>query len=310
MSITSSRCIALCASLFLAPIVAAQVPATVYFPSVDGTELVGYVFEPDTPGPHPAVVMLHGRAGPYSSNVNANCTFVGQGIQSPCTAATLSKRHKQWGALWADRGYVAIHVDSFGPRGAAHGFGRATHDDPEREPVNERTVRPLDAYGALAYLRTRADVIGDRVGLQGWSNGGSTTLNTMGVSNPGLADPTPDTGFRAAIAFYPGCGKSSLYHTPYRSYGAIRVFLAGADEEVSPALCVTLMSKALAAGNDVDYVVYDGAAHNFDDPGRQGVPANSAATEDSMVRAVEFFQQMLDAGQEFPLPEEMIEPTE
>ena len=42
---------------------------TVHFPSADGkTILTGYVFAPTGPGPHPAVVMLHGRAGPYSSS--------------------------------------------------------------------------------------------------------------------------------------------------------------------------------------------------------------------------------------------------
>ena len=46
---------------------AAQVPETVYFMSRDrGTRLVGYLFKPQTPGPHPAIIMLHGRAGPYS----------------------------------------------------------------------------------------------------------------------------------------------------------------------------------------------------------------------------------------------------
>lgn len=53
---------------------------TVYFPSGDGqTELVGYVFKPAGRGPFPAIVMLHGRAGPYSANVNASCTFVRRG---------------------------------------------------------------------------------------------------------------------------------------------------------------------------------------------------------------------------------------
>jgi carboxymethylenebutenolidase len=298
-----SKWLALCASLLVAPIAAAQVPETVYFPSLDGTQLVGYVFAPDTPGPHPAVVMLHGRAGPYSSNVNSDCTFVGEGVDSPCNAGTLSKRHMQWGLLWASRGYVAVHVDSFGPRGVAHGFGPNTHDDPEREPVNERTVRPLDAHGALAWLRMRGDVIADRIGLQGWSNGGSTTLNVMGVDNPALADPTPETGFRAAIAFYPGCGTSSLYHTPYSSYARMKVFLAGADAEVSPVICQHVLDRAYDLGSDVEYFVYDGAVHGFDDPSpsRQGDPANRAATEDSMQRAMDFFEEELEGGDLLPV---------
>src|SRR5580658_10431184 len=79
---------------------------TIHFPSQDGkTSLVGYVFEPAGSGPHAAIVMLHGRAGPYSSLAN--------GLYD---ATTLSKRHKQWGEFWAKRGYAALLVDSFGPR--------------------------------------------------------------------------------------------------------------------------------------------------------------------------------------------------
>ena len=33
-------------------------PDTVFFPSADGsTEIVAYLFKPQTPGPHPAIVM-------------------------------------------------------------------------------------------------------------------------------------------------------------------------------------------------------------------------------------------------------------
>ena len=47
---------------------AAEPPAEVSFLSGDGrTMLRGYLFMPQTPPPWPAVVMLHGRSGPYSS---------------------------------------------------------------------------------------------------------------------------------------------------------------------------------------------------------------------------------------------------
>src|ERR1700733_6259760 len=164
----------------LAAVPARAAPETVTFKSADGTtEIVAYLFKPSGPASHPAIVMLHGRGGPYSANVNANCTFVARGKPSPCNAATLSKRHMMWGEFWAARGVLAILPDSFGPRGKAHGFGRFTHDDPDRDSVNEKTVRPLDAEGALAYLRGRGDAIPGHIYLQGWSNGGSTALNVM-----------------------------------------------------------------------------------------------------------------------------------
>src|SRR5205807_5653969 len=75
-------------------------PDRVVFASADGqTTLVGYVFKPE--GPHsarsPAVVMMHGRAGPYSSLANGKYD-----------ASTLSQRHQKWGHLWAQQGYLAI----------------------------------------------------------------------------------------------------------------------------------------------------------------------------------------------------------
>jgi len=249
---------------------AQSLPKTVHFQSEDHkTKLVAYVFEPSTPGPHAAVVMLHGRAGPYSSLANGSYT-----------AATLSKRHKEWGGFWAERGYIAILVDSFGPRGYPSGFPRGSYDD-RPEAVSEQTVRPLDAYGALRYLRTRRDVIKDRIGVQGWSNGGMTVLVTMGDHAPGLEQP----GFRAALAEYPGCGMKAIQGA-YHNYAPLLMMIAGADEEVSPERCQQFADK-----NKIEKIVYAGADHNFDDPGKtkQAKAANRKATADAMRRAEAFF---------------------
>src|SRR5450755_2546270 len=68
--LVSASCFVACMGCLAAADAQAQ-PAKVYFASGDGTtQLVGYVFAPLNSGPHPAVVMLHGRAGPYSANVN------------------------------------------------------------------------------------------------------------------------------------------------------------------------------------------------------------------------------------------------
>jgi dienelactone hydrolase len=265
-------------------------PDTVYFKSADGqTEIVGYLFKPREAGAHGAVVMLHGRAGPYSANVNEDCTLVARGVASPCNAATLSKRHRMWGEYWFARGYLALLPDSFGPRGVGHGFGRFTHGDPERDDVNEKTVRPLDAEGALAYLRTRKDVVQQRVFLQGWSNGGSTTLNVM--IRQGAGD-----GFRAALAFYPGCGKAALLENVVKTTAPIAMFLGSDDEEVSPTICQHVAERSLAAGTNIAVTLYPGATHDFDDPGekRQSVPANAAAKEDAMRKAIEMVEKVRD----------------
>ena len=137
---------ALGACVRIADATAAALPERVTFVSADGrTTLVGYVFRPEVPhaARTPAVVMMHGRAGAYSSLANGKYD-----------ASTLSKRHQQWGHIWAQQGYIAILVDGFGPRGYPNGFPRFSYNSRPDE-LNEVTVRPLDAYGALAYLRAR-----------------------------------------------------------------------------------------------------------------------------------------------------------
>jgi dienelactone hydrolase len=261
-------------------------PDRVTFASADGrTTLVGYVFKPE--GPHsqrtPAVVMMHGRAGAYSSA--AKDTY---------DATTLSKRHQKWGHIWAQQGYLALLVDGFGPRGYPHGFPRFSYNS-RPDVLNEVTVRPLDAYGALAYLRTRDDVIADRVAMQGWSNGGSATLAAMSRTSPGINSPTPANGFRAGLVFYPACGLKGQFDDGVLPYAPVRVFQGSADEEVSPRRCANLVARSRARGGDIEYRLYPGATHDFDDPSpsHQDNEANAAATEDVMARATEFFAGVL-----------------
>jgi dienelactone hydrolase len=262
------------------PARAQTLPERVTFPSNDGkTTLTGYLYLPRgrQAARAPAVVMMHGRAGAYSTRAD--------GVYD---ASTLSQRHRAWGELWAAHGYVALLVDGFGPRGYAQGFPRHSYDS-RPEELNEVTVRPLDAYGALAYLRARRDVDGARVGLQGWSNGGSATLAAM------AATPPSGDGFKAALVFYPACGLHGQFEGGYKPYAPTRVFMGTADEEVSPKRCAALVDASRAAGGDITIRLYGGATHSFDDPGtkRQRVEPNAAATADAVERAVDFFAARL-----------------
>jgi dienelactone hydrolase len=221
---------ALAATASFAPIEhagATESPEPVTFPSADGkATLKGYLFKPATVagGRVPAVGMMHGRAGAYSTLAKAYDT------------STLSQRHRMWGRLWAEQGYLALLVDGFGPRGYPQGFPRGSYDFRPGE-LNEVTIPPLDAYGALAYLRSRPDVAMDRVGLLGWSNGGSAAMATMSISAPGIKTATPASGFRAALAFYPACGLKGQFDNGYQPYAPVRIFMGTADDEVSPRRC-------------------------------------------------------------------------
>lgn len=249
------------------------------------TELVGYLFRPASPveGGAPAVVLMHGRAGAYSSTAN--------GVYD---AATLTLRHRYWAQYWAERGYYALVVDSFSGRGFPSGFAAGTYAE-RPASINEVTVRPLDAYGALRYLRTLDGVDDDRIGLMGFSNGASTVLATLADDKPG---DMSRIGFRAGIAMYPGCGLQGRFRRQgYKTYAPVEVHMGTADEEVSHDSCRDLTTASRAAGSRIAFHSYVGASHGFDDPGRrrQSVPANAEATRAVREQAASFFAEALAA---------------
>jgi dienelactone hydrolase len=256
---------------------------TVKFMSSDGKNMInGYVFTTEGgAAKKPAIVMVHGRSGAYSS--------LADGVYN---ADSLSSRHKMWGRMWARHGYVAIMVDDFGPLGYPKGFGRFTYDSRPAE-LDEVTIRPLHAYGALKYLKTRSDVDGKRIGLMGWSNGGSLTLAAMADDKPA---GIKEVGFKAGVSYYPGCGlKNRFERTGYRPYNPVLLMIGTGDVEVSPTSCERLVSLSRSKKGDIQIVLYKGAEHSFDTPtkSRQSIPANAEAKEDSMQRTVAFFDEKL-----------------
>jgi carboxymethylenebutenolidase len=259
----------------------------VTFPSADGkTTLTAYLFRPEIrpAAQAPAVVMMHGRAGAYSSLADGDYS-----------ASTLSRRHQEWGHLWAKQGYYALLVDGFGPRGYPKGFPRFSYDQRPKE-LDEVNVRPLDAYGALIWLRAQPGIARNKIVLQGWSNGGSATLATMSEHEaPGFGTLTRANGFRAGVAFYPACGLKGQYDDGLTPYAPLRVFQGTADEEVSPKRCQELVDVSRSHGADVTLTLYPGAEHDFDDPGtkRQSEDANVAAKTDATAKVLAFVADMV-----------------
>src|SRR5262249_10203114 len=134
--------------------------------SAPATQLTGYLYRPNGQGPFPAVALFHGSTGvlPY---------------------------HHRWAEWLATEGYVAIVVDSFGPRHVVRDSGGLTGK------------RVWDAYGALAYLRSLGFVQKNDIGAMGWSLGGGVALLASGELFATHA-PAPGT-FSAVVAFYPAC---------------------------------------------------------------------------------------------------------
>jgi dienelactone hydrolase len=210
-------------------LLAAAIAATpVSFLSKNGTTSLTGSFYSAGPAKLPAVVVLH-------------------------TCAGIDDAMTDWAQWLAQSGYDALVVDSFGPRHVESVCG--THNVPPRE-------RALDAYGALAYLRSRADVDGDRIGVIGFSHGGGTVLWT---ENADLAAKAgfASNGFRAAIAFYPNaCDAKPAAALTF----PLLVLIGALDNWTDAATCQQLLSR-VDPGQTVGTIhVYPGAYHKFDDP--------------------------------------------
>jgi dienelactone hydrolase len=257
------------------------VPERINFRSADDrTMLTGYLFMPrDQSGRRPAVVMMHGRAGVYSTNATGRYD-----------ATTLSRRHLEWGELWAARGYIALLVDGFGPRGYAQGFPRFSYETRPAE-LDEVTVRPLDAYGALAYLRTRPDVA-----PQPGRAAGLVQRRQRNTGCDGHPRPWPH-GRRISrcVGLYPACGLKGQFVDRYLPYAPVQVYHGTTDEEVSPRRCGELVERSRADDGDIEIQFYPGASHGFDDPSskRLSNEANAVARDDAVQQSLRFFADQL-----------------
>jgi dienelactone hydrolase len=216
---------------------AAQAGSLVEFPNVSEqgpARLLGYLARPNSglaairgspssvAGPYPAVVVLHGCAG--ISGVSA----------------TIADRLSSWG-------YVALTVDSLGPRGISSRCGSGGLD------------QAFDAYAALRYL-SRLDLVDRaRVALIGYSMGGSAALYAVDRL---LAAQYFQERFRAAIAYYPGCaiGAASAMTAP-------TLILIGEADDWNPAeRCGEIVAHPRPDGAPMALTVYPGAHHGFDVP--------------------------------------------
>ena len=113
--------------------------------------LVGILHRPEGKGPFPAIVLLHGCSGLWAKN------------GKPTPSYTF------WAEYFRSRGFVALLLDSFGPRGEREICTQKSR------AISESRDRPKDAYAALAWLEGRADICRGHVHLMGWSMGGGAT---------------------------------------------------------------------------------------------------------------------------------------
>ena len=194
--------------------------------------LLGYLARPDAglsallgnaadyTAPYPAVVVLHGSGGISSHSEK------------------IADRLGSWG-------YVALAVDSLGPRGIAGQGGGGRFVD-----------QAFDAYAALRYLSQLDFVDPARVAVLGQSMGGAAALYAV---DHDLAAQYFKERFRAAIAYYPGCG------IPASMMTAPTLILIGEADDWTPAeRCREMVAHAGPDSAKIILTIYPGAYHAFD----------------------------------------------
>ena len=217
----------------------ARAEERVSFPSLDGAGrapvvLIGHFFAAPT-SPAPAIAMFHGCGGAYDRN------------------GALARRMREYAELFNGLGLHVLVVDSLTPR---YEKELCTQRIGKRRVV--QVNRRLDALGAIDYLAERPDVDAKRIGLIGWSNGGSTVLAATNLRHRDVAAATTKPAF--AIAFYPGC--EADLRRGYSPSAPLLMLVGQADDWTPSAPCVALAKTAAEPLPEI--VVYPGAWHGFD----------------------------------------------
>ncbi|MEM9360959.1 MAG: dienelactone hydrolase family protein, partial [Pseudomonadota bacterium] len=207
----------------------AQRTELVSIPTSDGTALKAYVMRPSGYEKRsPAVIALHGCSGPLRRN-----------------RQRLSSRHRAWGRILSNAGYLVVFPDSFGSRG--HGSLCKVRPRPVRHKD-----RVQDVQSTILWLKSRRNVDKNAIGLIGWSNGGTTALH---VSTRSFS-----SSLRQIISFYPGCRRLLR-----RSLGPpktkLGIIMGAADNWTPPGSCLSL-----AKNWNIPIKLYEGAYHGFDSP--------------------------------------------
>ena len=184
------------------------------------------LWRPARAGPFPAVLVMHGCDG-------------------------VTDHTRSWAGRLVGWGYAALIVDSFGPRNQRTVCGIKDFIQP--------AVRAQDAHNAAIYLRTLPDIQAERIGIVGFSHGGSTAL--WAAIAEGIPVDRGGRPFQAAVAYYPTCSGGTIV-SPFATDVLI---LIGKDDDWTPAdLCIKTVAARANQARPPAIKVYPGAVHAFD----------------------------------------------
>lgn len=195
-------------------------------------QLSGQLYMPKSGGRHPVVIVQHGSGSPDHRDYRA--------WKSDLRDALLPK------------GIGMFIADSY--------TGRGISETSKNQGQLSRASRTVDALMALSALSARADVDPSKIGIVGFSFGGSVANLT---SNEGFVSQVLPKGsrFAAHVAVYPACGGKFERHQP--TGAPVLMLLGGADDYTNPAFCTDSAEGMRGNGAKVELVTFDGAHHGF-----------------------------------------------
>lgn len=199
------------------------------------------LYKPEGAGPFPALVLVH------------QCGGLGTRVPNQSMLT--------WAKEAVSQGYVALVIDSLGPRGVD-----TVCMGPKSGVTFARGAK--DALQAAAHLRTLPYVIGARVGLAGYSWGAMVGLLS---SSPSAVPSSTIPRFAAIVSFYPGCFtlKPASGAAPYELARPdmdrpLLVMMGALDTETPAQECLQKLQPFQAKGAPVELHLYPEATHCWD----------------------------------------------
>lgn len=168
-----------------------------------------------------------------------------------------------------DAGFGVLVVDSFEPRGIGRLEAMTQVCTATRLMGQERAA---DVFAAIEIARETHGIDANRLVLVGWSHGGWTLLDALSFVSEGRGPSALEgetvslAGVARVVPVYPYCG------FPSRAAGRlgpgmppVEMILSGRDMVAPKSDCVALAEEAAASGADMEYEVWEGLTHAFDD---------------------------------------------
>jgi dienelactone hydrolase len=236
----------------------------------DGVELVGQIAVPKTPGPHPAVMVMH-------------------------TALGLDEMMRERVRHLARLGYVAVATDMYGG-------GVDCRTDPKSAgTLMKDLISPPQRLRARAVawyeqLKARPEVDPQGVAAMGFCFGGQCVLE--------LARSGADV--KAVVSFH-GLLSTSMPALPGAVRGQIAIY-TGAKDPYAPAEHVmALQQEMAAAGARFQVMVFSEACHAFTDPNagaldREGIAYDPIADHVSWAGAIALLEATISTPANGPGP--------